>query len=100
MSDLQIGLLAVGAIIVAAVLLFNWIQERRFRKQADAAFQTPMGDVLMQTGVVPRESHNRVEPALGGADFDTAVSEPDDTDGPHVHIAITKPLDSPHASPR
>ncbi|HWR78490.1 MAG TPA: cell division protein ZipA C-terminal FtsZ-binding domain-containing protein [Thiobacillus sp.] len=65
MSDLQIGLLVIGVAIVAAVLLFNWIQERRFRKQADAAFQAPVGDALMQPGAVPRETRpNRVEPAL------------------------------------
>ena len=43
MSDLQIWLLVIGVAIVVAVLVFNWIQERRFRKQADAAFQTPDG---------------------------------------------------------
>lgn len=64
MSDLQIGLLVIGAVIVAAVLLFNWAQERRFRKQADAAFQAPLGDALMQPGAAPRETHRRVEPAL------------------------------------
>ncbi len=64
MSDLQIWLLVIGVAVVVAVLVFNWTQERRFRKQADAAFQTPMGDALMESGVVPRETHNRVEPAL------------------------------------
>ncbi len=54
MSDLQIWLLVIGAAIVAVVLLFNWMQERRFRKQADAAFQAPMSDALMQPGAVPR----------------------------------------------
>ncbi len=70
MSDLQIGLLVIGAVIVAAVLLFNWIQERRFRKQADAAFQAPVGDALMQPGAVPRDMHQRVEPALREPVFD------------------------------
>lgn len=72
MSDLQIGLLVIGAVIVTAVLLFNWIQERRFRKQADAAFQTPVGDALMQPGAVPRETHTRVEPALHEPAFDAS----------------------------
>lgn len=64
MSDLQIGLLVIGAAIVAAVLLFNWVQERRFRKQADAAFQAPAGDALMQPATSPYAIHKRVEPAL------------------------------------
>ena len=60
----------IGAVVVAAVLLFNWIQERRFRKQADAAFQAPVGDALMQPGTMPRDMHKRVEPALREPVFD------------------------------
>lgn len=70
MSDLQIGLLLIGVAIVVGVLLFNWAQERRFRKQADAAFQAPMADVLMQPGAAPRDMHKRVEPALREPVFD------------------------------
>lgn len=98
MSDLQIGLLVIGAAIVAAVLLFNWIQERRFRKQADAAFQAPLGDALMQPGAVPRETHKRVEPALrepvfdaGGLNEVAAAGEP--------HLQIDSKL-SPAGAPR
>ncbi|OZA30608.1 MAG: hypothetical protein B7X93_02660 [Hydrogenophilales bacterium 17-61-9] len=83
MSDLQIWLLLIGAAVVAAVLLFNWSQERRFRKQADAAFKTPMGDALMQAGAAPRERRDRVEPALrepafeaGGRHGIAEVNEP------------------------
>ncbi|MDZ7593311.1 MAG: cell division protein ZipA C-terminal FtsZ-binding domain-containing protein [Thiobacillus sp.] len=72
MSDLQIGLLVIGAVIVAAVLLFNWIQERRFRKQADAAFQAPVGDALMQPDATPRDMQKRVEPALREPVFDVS----------------------------
>jgi len=88
MSDLQIGLLMIGAAIVAAVLLFNWIQERRFRKQADAAFQAPLGDALMQPGAVPRETRpNRVEPALRESVFDTGGSnEIAEANEPHLQI--------------
>jgi len=70
MSDLHIGLSLIGVAIVVAVLLFNWVQERRFRKQADAAFQKPMADVLMQTGAASRDPHKRVEPALREPAFD------------------------------
>lgn len=76
MSELQIALLVVGAVVVMAVLLYNWLQERRFRKQADAAFRTPVADVLMRPDT-PREPQERVEPALRESDFDagTAVAE-------------------------
>jgi len=90
MSDLQIGLLVIGAAIVAAVLLFNWIQERRFRKQADAAFQSPVGDALMQPGAVPRETHDRVEPALREPVFDSGLGEVAESGEPHfkAHAAL------------
>ena len=70
MSDLQIWLLVIGAAVVVAVLFFNWNQERRFRKQADAAFQAPKGDALMQTGSMPHEQFERFEPALREPVFD------------------------------
>lgn len=79
MSDLQIWLLVIGAAVVAAVLLFNLMQERRFRKQADAAFQTPMNDALMEPDAAPREIHNRIEPALRTPMFD-AGGDPADQD--------------------
>jgi len=89
MSDLQIWLLLIGAATVVAVLLFNWNQERRFRKQADAAFQAPMGDALMQPGALPRERHNRVEPALRepvfGANADHDVAEVNE---PRLHLDV------------
>lgn len=90
MSDLQIGLLIVGVAVVAAVLVFNWIQERRFRKQANAAFQSPVADVLMQPGAAPRDAHERVEPGLREPAFD--AGEPD------VHIDLsTRTVPPAHA---
>ena len=86
MSDLQIWLLVIGVAVVVAVLVFNWTQERRFRKQADAAFQTPMGDALMESGVVPRETHNRVEPALREPVFGSEADEA--SDEPHVRMDV------------
>jgi FtsZ-interacting cell division protein ZipA len=92
MSDLQIGLLLIGVAIVAGVLLFNWIQERRFRKQADAAFQAPLGDALMQPGAVPREVYKRIEPALQEPVFDTArVGETDAVNEPHWSVDADVP---------
>jgi len=92
MSDLQIGLLLIGVVIVAGVLLFNWIQERRFRKQADAAFQTPLGDALMQPGAVPRETYKRIEPALQEPVFDAVrVSEVVQVNEPHLSVEADVP---------
>ncbi|WP_324780469.1 cell division protein ZipA C-terminal FtsZ-binding domain-containing protein [Thiobacillus sedimenti] len=93
MSDLQIGLLAVGGVVVAAVLVFNWIQERRFRKQADAAFRTPAGDALMQGGVPAQDSRERVEPSLDERAFDA-----DDADV-HVQLSGAVPATPVEAAP-
>jgi FtsZ-interacting cell division protein ZipA len=86
MSDLQISLLVIGAAIVVVVLVFNWFQERRFRNQANAAFETPVADVLMQTGNASgvRDTHNRVEPAF---DAD-GVNDITETNEPHLHIDV------------
>lgn len=86
MSDLQIWLLVIGAAVVAAVLVFNWIQERRFRKQAEAAFQAPEGDAL-KPGAMPRVMHNRFEPLLREPVFDAdKVSPLDEVNEPRWHI--------------
>ncbi|MCL5060857.1 MAG: cell division protein ZipA C-terminal FtsZ-binding domain-containing protein [Candidatus Thermoplasmatota archaeon] len=104
MSDLQIGLLVIGVAIVAAVLVFNWIQERRFRKQADAAFQAPMGDALMQPGAVPREMLDRVEPALREPVFDAGGTS--EAGEPHLHVdaglsdAASAPPEGAPSAPR
>jgi hypothetical protein len=47
MSDLQIGLLAVGILVVAGILAYNLVQERRARRAADLAFRSAHEDVLM-----------------------------------------------------
>ncbi|MHB8915978.1 MAG: cell division protein ZipA C-terminal FtsZ-binding domain-containing protein [Thiobacillus sp.] len=63
MSDLQIALLLIGGFIVFAVLLFNWVQERRYKKQADAAFQPVTRDVLLEKHATPKTA-TRIEPGL------------------------------------
>ncbi|CAG0967409.1 hypothetical protein MTYP_01069 [Methylophilaceae bacterium] len=47
MSDLQLALILLGAVIIAAVAGYNWWQERRFRDEASRQFQHPQHDALM-----------------------------------------------------
>lgn len=47
MSDLQIGLLAVGVLVVAGIFAYNAVQERRARRTAERAFRSGHADVLM-----------------------------------------------------
>jgi FtsZ-interacting cell division protein ZipA len=47
MSELQLALLVLGAIIIFAVVAFNWWQERKLRDEASQAFDAPRRDPLM-----------------------------------------------------
>jgi len=47
MSDLQIALIAIGALIILAVLILNWWQERRFHRQVQSQFADLKNDVLL-----------------------------------------------------
>lgn len=48
MSDLQLALIALGAVIIAGVILFNWWQERRLMQDSVKRFEDPVDDALMQ----------------------------------------------------
>lgn len=48
MSQLQIGLITLGALIILVVLLFNWWQERNIRHEMVRRFEGPIDDVLME----------------------------------------------------
>ncbi|KZE32919.1 cell division protein ZipA C-terminal FtsZ-binding domain-containing protein [Crenobacter luteus] len=70
MSELQIGLLLLGAAVIALVYGFNLYQEWRFRKKTRASFARAHPDVLLE---VPKNNvrdgvrADRLEPVLAGA---------------------------------
>lgn len=66
MTDLQLGSLIVGGVIVAAVYAFNWWQEYRYRREAGQAFARNQPDVLMDTprNMVRQGESLRVEPMV------------------------------------
>ncbi|HZS65742.1 MAG TPA: cell division protein ZipA C-terminal FtsZ-binding domain-containing protein [Burkholderiales bacterium] len=47
MTDLQLGLLAIGVLAVIAVVIYNRWQERAARRDAERAFGSGHGDVLL-----------------------------------------------------
>ncbi len=47
MSELQIGLLAIGALVVVGVFAYNHVQERGAKRAAESAFRSGHADVLM-----------------------------------------------------
>lgn len=97
MSELQLGLLAIGILVVVAVIAYNKWLETKARRRADGAFAARPPDVLLRgaageagepspaarrTNVPPPPE--RVEHTLG--DLDTAARAPapatGDVDGP------------------
>jgi FtsZ-interacting cell division protein ZipA len=58
MSELQIWLLVLGVLVIAAVIAYNRYQEVRFRRRAEAAFAAEQTDALMERAPAPE----RIEP--------------------------------------
>lgn len=101
MSELQIALAVIGGIVVVGILAYNRIQERRYRKQAEATFRSLEQDPLMNAvhENQPQPSwtpHQRVEPKLSehqfgddisGLDKSTGLHEPHFEEGPKVFPA-------------
>jgi hypothetical protein len=71
MSELQIGLLAVGLLVVGGIFAYNAVQERRARRSAERAFGSAHADVLMDGAaqrLEPRfDAPARRAPAAEGA---------------------------------
>jgi len=65
MSDLQIVLIVIGGLIIVAVLVFNWWQERRFHQQVENNFSSIKSDALLE------------EPSLDTAQLYDAEDDPD-----------------------
>lgn len=59
MSDLQIGLLVLGAAAVAGVLVFNKVQEMRARRDGAKHFGSTHDDVLLGDGAPARAAAGR-----------------------------------------
>jgi hypothetical protein len=55
MSDLQLALAAAGAVIIAGVVVFNVVQERRARGKAERDFGERAPDALLDTPPARRE---------------------------------------------
>jgi len=61
MSDLQLGLLVIGAAAVVAVLVYNRVQEGRVRREAQRAFGSTHADALLDE--VPGKEVPAVRPS-------------------------------------
>jgi hypothetical protein len=98
MSELQIGLIVAGVLIVLAVYAYNRFQERQFRRRMESKFneQPLTADPLLDTDVERAEPAERLEPHLGAAVPDeppaSAAVEP-----PQVPEPVEEPPPVPSA---
>lgn len=86
MSDLQIGLISLGIVLILAVVTFNWWQDRRVRQRMQEQF--PEGDHDPLMGNAPQQGLRR-EPALGlrEAGEEGAGDDPSEVD-PATEVVI------------
>lgn len=64
MSDLQIGLIILGLLLIGVLLAFNWWQDRRVRRRMQQQFQPPAHDPLLDAEQGARPSQT-AEPGMG-----------------------------------
>jgi len=77
MSELQLGLVGIGALVVVAVLVFNKLQEARLKRQSEEVFGSRHDDVLLGGKAAPRRPHGsteRIEPTLSEAPGEIAAA--------------------------
>ena len=64
MSDLKIVLIVLGALIIAGVLVYNWLQERKLHNEVSREFIVPQKDVLADDFYIDTDAY--VEKELAG----------------------------------
>jgi hypothetical protein len=75
MSELQISLIALGVLIILAIVGFNWWQDRRARRKMQDSLPDVSEDALFGAGTAgERDNQERREPGLGSLGL-TAQSE-------------------------
>jgi hypothetical protein len=84
MSDLVLGLLVLGAVLFAGVLVYNRVQERSASRAAEGSFASRHADSLLED--VPRR-----EPALGPAPS-AAEARPDERVDYVIDLKPARPL--------
>lgn len=77
MSELQLGLLGIGALVVVGVLAYNKLQEARLKRQSELAFGSGHDDVLLGgRGAAKQQagSSERIEPTLSETPGEASAS--------------------------
>ena len=55
MSDLQLSLLGLGAVLVVGVWVYNKLQERKYRQAAEKVFRGEQADLLASEAGEPAQ---------------------------------------------
>jgi len=84
MSELQIGLMAIGALVVVAVLVYNRAQERRARRDAERSFRSGHDDVLLDAPIAALGGSLSAEAPAGKAHEVLRAAPRDAPAGPSV----------------
>jgi len=104
MSDLQLGLVVLGVLVVVGVYAFNRWQERQLKRRMHDAFGSPPADILIDSASTPAgDRGERVEPRLARsepspvADAELPAAAPDTA--PQVAVHASSPPDEERSSP-
>lgn len=93
MSDLQISLIIIGIIVIAGVAVFNWLQQLRYRRKVQAAFDHKHDDILLDDHH-SEEPFQRIEPKFNKTPVDIPFDTSTQTDLP-----ASEPKESPVMPP-
>ena len=93
MSDLQIALTVAGALVIVCVIVYNRVQESRFRRRADASLGADRGDALLNQ--MDGGLEERIEPLLKAETVAAVADGPAPADSRTIRLEpIGVPADS------
>jgi FtsZ-interacting cell division protein ZipA len=75
MTTLQIVLAIVGVVLIGAIVLYNLIQERRFRKEAERMFSHRRDDIMLGESVRAGGGDADIKPRISFGDEEPARPE-------------------------
>ena len=80
MSELQISLIALGVLVILAIVAFNWWQDRRARRKMQDSLPDVGEDALLSDGDSNSDGRDqRLEPGLGKLGLVSQASDDQDT---------------------
>src|SRR5487761_2517817 len=95
MSNLQIGLILIGALFVGGMLIFNWWQQRSHRRKTESLFESKHEDVLLGDFKPSAVRDDRVEHEFFDFEDKIVAEEPILMESPVAEIKSVKHIESP-----